>query len=97
MQTRGSAGVEKKGKRSRRAGKVKETGGEASSSSLTTKSVINNNKNLASLHLLQIDRCGLRRSITLMYHCALACRAGARGAELHLLLHSDHSAALRHD
>ena len=84
-------------KTGRRAGKVKETGGEASSSRLTTKSVINNNKNLASLYLLQIVGCGLRQSITLMYHSALACRVGARGAELHLLLHFDHSAALQPD
>lgn len=50
--------------------------GEASLARLTTKSVINNIKYLASLHLLQIDGRGLRRSVTLMYYSVLARRVG---------------------
>ncbi len=66
-----------KGELGRKEGEEKRdkmaVGGEASSSRLTTKSVINKNKNLASLHLLQIDGCGLRRCVTLMYDSVLAC------------------------
>lgn len=88
---------ERKRKTSRHAEKVNETGGEACSSRLTTKSVINNNKNLASLHLLQTGSSGLWRSITLMYYSTLARRDGTHSAELYLLVHSDHSTALQPD
>lgn len=62
------------------------------SSRLTTKSVINDNANLASLRLLQTDGRGTRRGVTLM-----CCSALARRAQIHLPVHSDHSAALQPD
>lgn len=90
------------GGRERNGSQIKETrkmlnwvGGEEEEEkgrSLCLRSLQRASLTITNLHLLQTDGGGTKPGVSLMYFSVLTCRVG-----LHLLLHSDHSAALQRD